>query len=132
MKQALYTLTAAMGLMVANAASASAACSLDGGYMYTYFTCVGGNYPCNDSRFSDRHHVMVVSNVFYDNGRNDRYPSSVFFDEIQIQAGITMNGQESLCYATPDEAAYAQREHIADYMRMMRPHQVMRISMPDT
>lgn len=132
MKRVIYSVTAALGLVAAGTATASAACDYPGGYMYTYFTCVGGSHPCDDGRFSDQHHVMVVSNIFYDDARNDDYPSSVFFDEIQIQAGITMNGRESLCYASPDEAARAQREHIADYMRMMRPHQVMRISMPDT
>lgn len=102
------------------------------GYMYTYFTCVGGSHPCQDNRFADRHQVLIVSNVFHDNGSNNDYPPSVFFDELQIQAGLTVNGRESVCYSSADEAARAQREHIASHMRQNQQHQVFRISMPNT
>ena len=120
---------AGAGLM---SGAAGADCFRQNGYMYTYFTCVGGSFPCDDNRFADMHQVMIISNVFYDNGSNGDYPSSVFFDELQIQANLTVNGQESICYNTADEAQRAQRDHIARHMRMNQRQQVFRISMPNT
>lgn len=132
MKQSLLALGGAIGLATAALGSASASCGLEGGYMYTYLTCVGGSTPCRDARFSDNHHVMIVSNVFFDDGRNSVYPHSVFFDELRIQAGLSANGRQSNCYRSAAEAERAQRDHIADYMRNMRQTQVFRISMPNT
>ncbi len=110
-----------------------ASCRLDGGYVYTYYTCVAGSSPCQDGRFGSRGaQVLIISNVFWDDGRNDQYPSSVFFDELQIQAGLTVNGRESICYSSADEAQREQRAFIAQHMRWNQNHQVFRISMPNT
>ncbi len=133
MKARLSFVTSAALVAALLTSAAEASCRLDGGYMFTYFTCVAGSSPCEDGRFGSRGtQVLVISNVFWDDGGNNRYPSSVFFDEIQIQAGITMNGRESLCYSSADEAQREQRDFIAQHMRWNSQHQVFRISMPNT
>lgn len=114
-------------------------CADDNGFMYLWESCVQEEVSgkpaniCEVKEGKDRKVVLFTSNIIYDRAGNDRYPSSIFFDEIQLQQDVTINARESVCYATRREAEDDLREFKADRKRSTRGGVILvTISMPNT
>jgi len=125
--------SAMLGAVVFSAAGQADCLSQGSGYMYTYTTCVAGSLPCDDGRLGARGtQVLIISNVFHDNGGNDEYPSSVFYRELTNHGLPSANARESHCYSSAAEAEAGVREHMARHVRLNQQQQIFRISMPNT
>ena len=103
------------------------ACSGRSGYVFVTATCTQDrvysvNNVCQTSRDTSvpTKAIMFVSNVIHDDGGNRRYPGGQFFDEMQIQHDLTMNGEVSFCFNDYDEAVDKMRERIADWKRLFK------------
>ncbi len=114
-------------------------CSNQSGFMYVWETCIQEEVSgkprniCEVKKGKDTKEVLFTSNVIYDRADNDRYPSSIFFDEIELQHSVTINGRESHCYASRREAEDDLREFKADRKRSARGELILvTVSMPDT
>lgn len=129
----------AAALVLTSPTVAYASCSDEGGYLYIWETCVQDKVsnPTNvcqtrsDAR--ETQFVVITSNVIFDSGRNRIYPANVFFDEVQLQQNLTINGRESSCYATRREAEDALRSYKADKKRYWGDRtRFVTINMPNT
>lgn len=94
------------------------------GYIYVYKSCLQEELysgkpenSCQVAKGEKAKTVLFYSNVIFDDGANNRYPASQYFDEIQIQHNLTLNGEISYCYPTRDEALDAKRKEMADWKR---------------
>lgn len=118
---------------------AQAACSTEGGYVYIWQTCLQEEVSwkpkniCEVPEGRETQLVVITSNVFHDGWNNGRYPASVFFDEVQLQLNLTMNGRESHCYRTRREAEDGLRDYLAGQKRMARGGiRFVNVRMPNT
>lgn len=94
------------------------------GYMYVWASClqeaISHRQPkniCEAAEGDELYEVWFYSSVIYDEVNNSRYPAGQFFDEIQIQHNLTMNGKASACYPTRDAATDNKRNGMANSKR---------------
>ncbi|WP_262692694.1 hypothetical protein [Kordiimonas aestuarii] len=138
-KKPLYALAVASAI-TAMATPAQADCGTEGGYLYIWQSCVQeevSGRPENVCQVKegtrDPQTVIITSNVLHDTGNNRRYPTSVFFDEAQLQLNLTINGRESSCHRSRQDAEDDLREYLADQKRFWRGKvRFVSVRMPNT
>jgi len=117
-------------------ASARAGC--DDSYMYMWASCTqdrmqrpewGNDCEIDVDDEDGVRNVLFISNVFNDRDDGVR-AGSVFFDRIESQHRVSMNGEESRCYSDFDEAVADRQEMVAD--RSRSDWLIRRVLMPRT
>jgi len=98
---------------------ANALCLDNDGYVYVYSSCVTDRRSnpkdlCEIGYDEEITTVYFFSNVAFDDHDDRRFPKGVFFDEIQIQHGMKMNGNDSRCFDDKREARDHLRKKIAN------------------
>ncbi|WP_417462187.1 hypothetical protein [Kordiimonas sp.] len=133
-----FLAVAAMAVPVASM-PALADCANQNGFLYVWETCVQEEVSgtprniCEVKKGKDAKIVLFSSGIIYDRAGNDRYPNSIFFDEIQLQHSVTINGRESVCFDSRREAEDDLREFKADRKRSARGEIIfVNVSMPNT
>ena len=106
----------------------------DAGYVFVWASCtaVARQSPanvCQRTQDTPSHNVAFVSNVIRDDGRNRRYPASGFFNAVQNQHSITMNGNVSACFASEAEAQDELDRLLAQLSR--DDYRILRVRMRD-
>jgi hypothetical protein len=137
-KKALIPFFSALA-MTGLSTAAQAACGTEGGYVYIWQTCVQEEVSwkpkniCEVPEGRETQTIVITSNVFHDGWNNGRYPASVFFDEVQLQLNLTLNGRESHCYRTRREAEDGLRDYLASQKRLTRGGiRFVNVRMPNT
>lgn len=131
-------LFAAVAIVAPLASMPAFASCTEGGFLYVWETCVQETVPgapgniCEIKKGKDPKVVLFTSNIVYLRPNNRRYPNAIFFDEIQLQHSVTINGRESICFATRREAEDDLRAFKADRKRGARGEIVLvSVSMPN-
>lgn len=115
--------------------AAQAECRRQDGYIYVYASCVTQErqHPqniCQRSKSQPPSIVNFVSVVVHDRADNRVYPSGVFFDAIGSQYGISLNGNDSSCYRSRDDAERAKLEFTGG--RRRSNERIVTVTMPNS
>jgi len=116
-----YILLTAALVLGFQSSSAIAACGYgEIGYLYVMASCIQDDRSnpenvCEVPEGTEIRTVAFFSNVIADDGSNDRYPHSHFFNRLKVQENVTLSGSDSFCYETRAKAEDALDDQLGRY-----------------